>query len=277
MEKEWTSLSTQWEKLTLANNFIFYKVMRHHPDACQHLIEILLGIKIEKMEMIGEETMMVDFGAKAIRLDVFVKDSKRMYDVELQIADTKELPERSRYYQGIMDIDSLKSGQQYKELKDSHIIFICMDDIFGKKLPVYTFENICMEDGNTKLMDRTFKHFFIVPNCATMLNEGDAKTFFNYLISEKSADTYTKDLKEYVDDARHNTQWRQQMMTWERQRAYDFEAGRTEGAREKALDSARNLLANGVSPEIVAKSIGLEMEEVLKIQKEVLPDKNTAV
>ena len=78
MEKEWTSLSTQWEKLTLANNFIFYKVMRHHPDACQHLIEILLGIKIEKMEMISEETMMVDFGAKAIRLDVFVKDSKRL-------------------------------------------------------------------------------------------------------------------------------------------------------------------------------------------------------
>ena len=42
----------KWEQATLANNFIFYKVMRNHPDACQHLIEILLNVKIEKMEMI---------------------------------------------------------------------------------------------------------------------------------------------------------------------------------------------------------------------------------
>ena len=47
----------KWEDLTLANNFIFYKVMRHHPDACQHLIELLLGIKIEKMEFASEEEL----------------------------------------------------------------------------------------------------------------------------------------------------------------------------------------------------------------------------
>ena len=39
-----------WNKATLANNFIFYKVMRHHPDACKKLIEMLLNIKIRKME-----------------------------------------------------------------------------------------------------------------------------------------------------------------------------------------------------------------------------------
>ena len=41
--------------------------------------------------------------------------------------------------------------------------------------------------------------------------------------------------------------------------------GREEGARANALENARNLLKNGVSPEIIAKSIGLEMEEVLKL------------
>lgn len=68
----------KWESLTLANNFIFYKVMRHHPDACKHLIEMLLGIKIEKMEMRNEETIDIDHDAKGIRLDVFVKDVNRM-------------------------------------------------------------------------------------------------------------------------------------------------------------------------------------------------------
>ena len=35
----------EWEKATLANNFIFYKVMRNHPDACKQLIEMLLQVK----------------------------------------------------------------------------------------------------------------------------------------------------------------------------------------------------------------------------------------
>ena len=46
-----------------------------------------------------------------------------------------------------------------------------------------------------------------------------------------------------------------------------LEAGRAEGARKTALENARNLLSNGVRPEIVAKSIGLEMDEVLKLQQ----------
>ena len=47
----------KWERATLANNFIFYKVMRHHPEACKHLLEMLLKIKIKKMEMHNEEAM----------------------------------------------------------------------------------------------------------------------------------------------------------------------------------------------------------------------------
>ena len=40
----------KWEKATIANNFIFYKVMRNNPDVCQELLEILLEFKIEKIE-----------------------------------------------------------------------------------------------------------------------------------------------------------------------------------------------------------------------------------
>ena len=132
----------KWEQATLANNFIFYKVMRQHQDACKQLLEMLLGIKIESMEMKQEETIALDYDSKGIRLDVFVKDTGRMFDVELQVANTKELPERARYYQGVMDVDTLKAGQKYKELRDSHIIFICLEDVFKNGLPVNTFANI---------------------------------------------------------------------------------------------------------------------------------------
>ena len=96
------------------------------------------------MEMANEETIIIDYDSKGIRLDVFLKDTGKMYDIELQVADTKELSERSRYYQGMMDLDALKQGEQYKDMKDSHVIFICMSDIFNEALPIYTFENICL-------------------------------------------------------------------------------------------------------------------------------------
>ena len=78
----------KWEQATLSNNFIFYKVMRHHPEACKKLLEMLLDIKIETMQMNNEEEIMVDHDSKSIRLDVFVKEEKRIFDIELQVANT---------------------------------------------------------------------------------------------------------------------------------------------------------------------------------------------
>ena len=252
----------KWEKATLANNFIFYKVMRHHLDACKHLIEILLNIEIEKMEMRNEEVIEIDFDSKGIRLDVFVKDKDKMYDIELQTTNTKELPERSRYYQALMDLDTLKAGQTYKELKDSHVIFICFDDIFNQGLPVYTFENICKENGKTQLNDRTIKHFFIAETCAKMIKDEDVRRYFQFLISNNPSDDYTSALNQYVFDAKHNMQWRFQFMTWERQRAYDLETGIAIGEKKMTIENAKNLYKNGVSKEIIAKSLNMTIEEV---------------
>ena len=43
-------------------------------------------------------------------------------------------------------------------------------------------------------------------------------------------------------------------MTWERQRTYDFEAGKEKGIQEKAIDSAIELLKENIAPEIIANA-----------------------
>ena len=257
----------KWEQATLANNFIFYKVMRHHQDACKRLLEMLLGIKIDSITMSTEETIALD--SKGIRLDVFVKDNNRMFDVELQVANTKELPERTRYYQGVMDVDSLQAGQKYRELRESHVIFICLDDIFNNGLPVNTFENICIEDNKTKLGDRTYKHFFFAPMCAKMIKDVETKAFFEFLISNKASTGYTDELKIYVADAKQSTENKRQFMEWERQRAYDKEEGILIGAQQQAIENAKTMLADRLSPEKVALYSGLSLEKVLELQKSI--------
>ncbi len=265
IKKEQT-LEEKWENLTIANNFIFYKVMRHNPDVCKELLEILLKFKIERIEMSQEEEINIDFDSKGIRLDVYAKDADglKVYNIELQATNTKELPERARYYQGVIDIDTLKSGQRYKDLKTSFVIFICVDDIFGNGLPKYTFENLCQEDPNIKLSDRAYKYFFISKNCDRILDERQ-KAFLRMVTENKPSDDFTDRIKSLVDDAKRNTQWRKQYMEWEREKTYERDAGR----QEKAVEAAQNLLAEGDSPEKVSRCVGLPLDQVLELQKEL--------
>ena len=267
----------KWEQATLANNFIFYKVMRHHPDACQLLLEMLLNIKIEKMTIANEEVIDVDHDAKSIRLDVYVKEAKRVYDIEIQIVDTKELPERARFYSSAMNLDILAAGQDFKELPDSHVIFICMEQIFENDLPVYTFENLCLEDKETKLNDRSYKHFSIAPTCAKMIKDKEVKSFFEFLISNKAQTNYTSDLSKYVADAKRNTQWRLQYMTVERLERYAFKNGHEQGvaegivtgAQQKAVEDAIMLIHEyKEKPEVAAKKMKAPLERVLEALKQ---------
>ena len=160
--------------------------------------------------------------------------------------------------------------QKYKELRESHVIFICLADIFHNGLPVNTFENICREDGKTKLNDRAYKHFFFAPLCAKMIKDEETKAFFGFLMSNKASTDFTDELKIYVADAKQSTENKRQFMEWERQRAYDLEEGYEKGVAHQTIKSARSFYANGVSIELIAKSLNMTVEQVKEIVSEKL-------
>ncbi|WP_273366121.1 hypothetical protein [Treponema porcinum] len=56
-------------------------------DLCKEFLEMLLNIQIESISLAQpEKTLGVDFFAKGIRLDVFVKDrTDRSFDIEKQV------------------------------------------------------------------------------------------------------------------------------------------------------------------------------------------------
>ncbi len=76
MEKFELYAFEKWEDLTLANNFIFCKVMEENPDICKELLEMLLNIKIEKLEQpSAEKSLKIDYHSRGIRFDVYVRDT----------------------------------------------------------------------------------------------------------------------------------------------------------------------------------------------------------
>jgi predicted transposase/invertase (TIGR01784 family) len=260
----------KWKNATIANNFIFYKVMHNNPDVCKELLEILLEIKIDHIDIKQEDEVQIDYGKKGIRMDVYAVGASKAYNLEMQATDTKELPERSRYYLGCCDVDSLLAGGKYKDLKDTYIIFICIPDIFNEGLCKYKFENLCVDNPKIKLNDRAFKYFFIAENYDKIQDERQ-KAFLKLVLDNKPTNPFGDKLSKLVDDAKRNTQWRKQFMDWEIEKAYSFDAGKEEGKlegiQEKAIEDAKQLLKEGDSPEKISRCIGLPLEQVLELQK----------
>ena len=148
------------EELTLADNFMFCHTMKNE-ELCKELLEKLLHIKIDHIvypEL--EKELSAYYESKSVRLDVYVKDSNKVYDIEMQNQPSNFLPLRTRYYQSMIDVDNLLKGEDYSNLKESFIIFICQFDPFDAKLPCYTFKSICRENTNIELNDKTSKIIF---------------------------------------------------------------------------------------------------------------------
>ena len=264
------SAEEKWENATIANNFIFYKVMRHNPDVCKRLIEILLEIEIDHIELANEETIQIDFGRKGVRLDVYAKNTDKSFCLEMQTADTGELPERARYYQSAIDVDCLNTGQNYQNLPDSYVIFICVDDIFKKGLAKYEFENLCTGDTSIKLNDRTYKHFFIAKNCDKILSNEEQKAFLKMVIQNESKSPFTDKLKNLVNNAKQNTQWKRQFMDLEREKRFAYQDGKKDGAYDKAVETATNLLKMKIgTTEQIASATGLSIEDVKELEEDI--------
>ena len=277
------ALEKQWEEASLSNNFIFCKVMSENLDLCKEFLEMLLNIKIESISLAQPETTLnVDFFAKGIRLDVFVKDNTdRIFDIEMQVIGKDYLPLRARYYQSVLDVSSLHAGEDYESLTESYVIFLCLDDIFHKGLPIYTFKSVCLEDSTLVLDDKTTKVFCNAQKYDKMPAE-KLRTFFKFLVQKKPDETdFSKIINEKVLKAKITEDSRRTFMTLEQeirlaakhaaqeaaQEAY--EKGYKEAEKEKELavkkaaeNNARKLKESGVSVEIISKCTGLSLEEV---------------
>ena len=292
MEKEPTPLE-KWNSLTLANNFIFCKVLEENPDVCKELLEMLLDIKIDRIEQPkSEQTFKTDFDSRGIRLDVYVKDGTgRCFDIEIQTSNYMRLEKRARYYQGLMDVDSIQFGQEYSALKDSYVIFLCLGDAFGHRLPVYTFRYRAEEDKNILMNDGTVNIFFNATMYDKMQSE-NLRSFFKYLCGKNSDDNFTDRLSALVERVKMNAQWRHRYMTIEQEIKLQVEARTNERAKElakdiaknmaqdiakdmaqdianeKTLETAKNLLKINISPEQIAMATGLSLEQVTSLKSD---------
>lgn len=264
----------KFEELTFTDHYMFEKVLQDS-EICKELLERLLKIRIERLEYPQiEKTISPYYETKGVRLDVYLRDSDRIFDIELQNATDFSLPLRTRYYQSMLDTDNLLKGQHYSQLPESFIIFICSYDPFGLGLPIYTFQNRCNEEESLFLNDRSTRKFF---NALAYEKESDVeiKTFLQYTYNNRSADEFTNRIDSLVANIKRQELSRKEYAavnlhdqdTFLRGKNEGILQGFADGERQKALATARNLYGMNLSAEQIAAATGLSLAEVQSLQQ----------
>ncbi|MBQ4015309.1 MAG: Rpn family recombination-promoting nuclease/putative transposase [Treponema sp.] len=268
-----------FEQLNFADDGMFQAVMKN-PEASAELVERLLGVRVKSVKYPKLEKKIAPYYAtKGVRLDVYLKDEDKVIDVELQTYEMDALGKRTRYYQSMVDIDSLMKGEDYSELKDSYILFICKFDPFRdeKKEPRglyrYTFRNVCTEDSLVNLDDKCLK---VIYNASAYNQAEDPKVraLLRFIqTNEPGEDPFAKQLKEFVLKARQNEKFKREYLAMNLHDRDMMKIGEKEGiakgAQAKAIETARNMLKKNYPASDIVEITGLSLEQVLELQKEL--------
>ena len=261
-----------FEKITLTDDMMFSTVLSE-PQKCQEFLQRILGITIVELEMVTEQKTMKNkrFG-KGIRLDIYVKDQDgNVYDLEMQMTNTKELELRSRYYHSEMDGYQIKAGHPYNELKNSIVIFICDFDMFERNRSVYTFVNQCVEEKDVILEDKRQTLFVNISGKRAGLSE-ELSVLLDYLKTSEPKDEFTKGLDEEVKSVRKDQEWRDNYMTWEMKLDYEYRMGEKAGIEKGIKQGIKDLVAKKLAKGKSVSQIAEECEETEERIKSIIEE-----
>ena len=267
-------MNKKFEELEIKDDFMIGVIMRN-PKYCKPFWETILNIKISHIEYPkSQEIIDLSSDAKSVRLDIYVEDGKgTIYNIEMQTTDNKNLPKRMRYYQSMIDLNILEKGDNYKNLKQSFVIFICTFDLFGKDRHIYTFENRCIQEPTLPLGDDTIK---IILNTKGTMDDisPEMKRLSNFIDGKKPEDAFTKELAEAVQSVRNNEKWRLDYMTLEMSYQEKFEQGLEQGIEQgfnnAKIELALKMLENKkLSIEEIALYSQLPIEQITALEKKI--------
>ena len=214
-----------FDNITITDDVMFGSVFQEAGN-CRELLQRILGIEIRELFIVeSQKSIKIKMWGKGIRLDVYVKDIEgNSYDIELQLLDTKELDLRSRYYHSEMDSYQIRSGQKYKNLKESIVIFVCDFDLFELNRSIYTFETLCKEEKTLFLKDKRKTIFVNIHGDRTGIMEETAD-LLDFFKTGTPTDAFTEGLQKQVEEIRNNDEWRDNYMTLEMKLDQRFEDG----------------------------------------------------
>ena len=272
--------SKPWEELTIADNFIFCKVMENE-RICRGVLETLLGISVEHIDYLKTENPIENFyDSRGIRLDVYVKDSERIFNIEMQTGNYNDMLLRARYYLSSSDVATTKRRTKFKDIRETYILFICKDDPFGEEIPRYTKISKFLETDRLSYDDKSRT---VLYNCSAWEKESnpEVRGVLKFIYGLKPDSGLAIEMDEAASLAKQKSDLEDEYMYFsdiledekEEAREIGLAEGHAEGHAEgleagrhqQKIESAKTAISLGLSEQQVVAISGLSPEEIRKL------------
>ena len=240
----------------LIDNAFMNAFFDNNKRAVEFILRIILDDKKLKVTDSRVETLLVNASWREVILDIYAIDGNgNNINVEIQRSNEGANVKRARYHSAMLDTHMLQKNHRFEDIKDSYVIFITEEDVFGRGLPIRRIERVFTDTGE-QINDGG--HIIYVngadQNSATELGRLMHDFFckdpdeMHYQLLAKRARRLKKgdkNVESYCDK-------------WER-----------ELLERKCIDIAKSLIAGGeTSYEGIAESTGLPIEKIYELARD---------
>jgi len=292
-------------ELQLTNDYIFKRLFskKGNEDILKDLLEGILEIPIEKVEVMQEvELERVDIKDKLGVLDIkAIINESTTVDIEMQIADEKNMIERTLFYWSGLYYTGLKRGQDYKLNNKVITINILMYNIF-KEEKYHTIGLIKERESNRKITDKLEIHFIELPKFLKSKEIGNKKLrqWLDFICNKRKGEIEMA-VKENEKIAKASQEWeylrgdeavkRMAFLKekWERDWNSSMRSakeigmekgikegikegikkGKKEGKIEEKKEIAIKMIHEKIDEEIISKVTNLSLDEIEKLKDEI--------
>lgn len=270
-------------------DYVFKRIFGHkgNEEITTNLISSIINKKVENINLDCNPILEKDlFDDKIGILDIKAKiDSNINCNVEMQVANQKDIEKRILYYWSKMYSSSIKSGEKYSSLEKTIVILITDYNLSSlKSIEKYiTKWNLREEDYSNCILTDTIEFYILeltkFKEYKEKSSNKDLNLWVNLIknleVTDMSKEEASEETKRAIEKAkqvleeisedeheRYLAELRQKhIMDSKAIEEYGYDRGLEQGRKEK-IAIIKNLLKQNVNINIIIKATGLTKEEI---------------
>jgi predicted transposase/invertase (TIGR01784 family) len=199
---------------TFKNDTLFKILFVQYPDLLKKLVAVLLNIQLESIaqfKITNPEMPPEVMGDKFCRLDINMTVDGQRVDLEIQVEDEHDYPERSLFHWAREYSTALVAGHEYAELPRVVIISIVAFKLFGCAEFHSEFQPLEVT-RHTPLTDRMSLHYFELPKLPKTVSAEDSQKLWLALFRAETEEELKRiealggsDMEQAIEAYRHIT------------------------------------------------------------------------
>ncbi len=251
------------KKFRLIDDTFFSACFDNNEVDVQYILRIILDKPNLNVLKVQTQKSVENLYGRSVRFDVFATDdSGKLYNIEVQRADSGAIPSRARYNSVMLDYHKLKKKAKFNELPETFVIFITEHDVLKDGKQIYHVERVVRE---TSKLFEDGTHIIYV-NGSYKDDSGSALgDLIHDFFCDNPADMKHQQLAQRVSFLKNNKQGVKRMCKLMEDLTADL---LEEAKKETLLDNIRNAMESwGLTAEAAMKGLKISEEK----QKELLP------